>query len=536
MDCNNNKKIKLYKKGCKGSNNYAFNNRDLIYYNPLLYYNTPLPKQISPIIPNQTGQQQHIHTYTPHSQVIPISNSNIQQNNMIQSECNQQDTPLLNESLLITTPPVCPIGITNTLFLYPEAYGFDVPELQNSSSPNKITFGLEINTIKNNFSDIAIVANASLSYKKGYNLKDALQDQWNPESNNNLTVKLEPKQLINNKPIKPWVSINFEGPCYNTYPPNATPELTSYQQGIQILGELFNGESIQKTTQYPGCQEQYPIVTLVPKDTKTNKFKLNTNYTTKDGLEIEGIMFDNEGVNEIREVVKLFETIKDHVPNIKIGWTLSPGSAKNCGPVDLNTCSPPWTKNTNTNSKVCPCCPSASCKCNPQISGSDCNGSPQQNPNKNKQVGQKMWDICLGQIYTEGDPYSTWFYNDNNKNNCAEYGGIDNKGNKWNFWQALNQATGCQSGCPKWNGINTQFPCGCMEYRAVPMVCGSGNCQETVNFSGVSVKCLDERSTGQKISNLIKIPKPNPSFTNFAIWYGTGSQPFCKSPAPTCTF
>ena len=112
------------------------------------------------------------------------------------------------------------------------------------------------------------------------------------------------------------------------------------------------------------------------------------------------------------------------------------------------------------------------------------------------------WDYMLGQVYTlesvvPDDFYSNSCSDDKNRN----LGPFDNS-----FWTTLSNN--------KYFGKQTD------NTIAVPTVCGSGNCQ-------VGDNCFDERASTTQIIYLLSQRPKNYRFKNFAIWYGTGSQPSC---------
>lgn len=169
---------------------------------------------------------------------------------------------------------------------------------------------------------------------------------------------------------------------------------------------------------------------------------------------ITGIFFDDEE-GDPTCIVQAMENVKDIFPNLQLGWTKSLGSAKATSP-DL--------------------------------------------------VGNKDWDVCLGQAYTDT---TTDLYNGN-----------------------------CAFSPDFWTNVAKRYDDTVPANRGVPMVCGSGNCQE---IDG----CIDERMTGSQISALIKLRPPASQFKwrNFAIWYGTYANPSncnkktnkcCKTTAPEC--
>jgi hypothetical protein len=149
---------------------------------------------------------------------------------------------------------------------------------------------------------------------------------------------------------------------------------------------------------------------------------------------------------------------------IQIGWTLAPGSAKNIGPKD------PQTKKVEATIE---------------------------------------WNVCLGQAYTEGIP-GTYYKTTNT--NCSDFSD--------NFWMNIAK----EFGCPSLDTCDSDSKYVANFSRGVPMICGAGNCQEKFN----TIQCFDERMTPDNISNLIERRPSGYPWNNFAIWYGTGQQPFCS--------
>ena len=121
-------------------------------------------------------------------------------------------------------------------------------------------------------------------------------------------------------------------------------------------------------------------------------------------------------------------------------------------------------------------------------SGAMCeaNSSSPPNPSEcgNHGRGTKEWDFCLGQLYTNS---TTSYYQ--GSCNC----------DATNFWKEF----------AGYEFVDVN--------RAVPMVCGAGNCQE--NQGSVGSSCVDERLLPGQIEELIQA-KPS-DVPNFAIWYGT---------------
>lgn len=115
-------------------------------------------------------------------------------------------------------------------------------------------------------------------------------------------------------------------------------------------------------------------------------------------------------------------------------------------------------------------------------------------------LGTLDWDICLGQAYTDS---TTNLYKESC--NFAD-----------DFWDMI---------------IKTKYDPSTSSTRGVPMVCGSGNCQE---IDG----CIDERMTGAQIGDILQKRPPKSSFKwrNFGIWYGTYSNPSnCNNKGQCCT-
>ena len=148
-----------------------------------------------------------------------------------------------------------------------------------------------------------------------------------------------------------------------------------------------------------------------------------------------------------------------------MAWSLAPGSAKNTGPKNLST---------------------------------------------GKVVSTVSWDYSLGQAYTEGNP--SRYYDI--ATSCGTF--------STNFWQSIAQDFGCGAG---WQPLvcKTGSPGIAGSQRGVPMVCGSGNCQEAAG----KYPCFDERMSGAQISEIINTRPADYPWKNFAIWYGTGQQLSC---------
>ena len=197
----------------------------------------------------------------------------------------------------------------------------------------------------------------------------------------------------------------------------------------------------------------------------------NNNFNTHNALnnyDIQGIIIDDEGISMKKsfrtKVINLYQDLKKKL-NLKLGW--SQGLA-------------------STN-KICP-------------------------KNSNPCV---QWDYFLAQVYTTDYDY-TYYYTTNKNNNCTKFKKNDN--DSWDFDDSKHALT-------KSNSIygNLYY-----SYKhqinnpnyLVTMLCGSGNCQE-------SNGCIDERKSTKDIFDLICNRPKNFPFKNFAIWYGTGSQPNC---------
>ena len=100
--------------------------------------------------------------------------------------------------------------------------------------------------------------------------------------------------------------------------------------------------------------------------------------------------------------------------------------------------------------------------------------------------GNIIWDVCLGQAYTD--------------NTLAMYA-----------------VKGCDFSDEFWNEVQKKY-LGVDDSKGVPMVCGSGNCQEIYN-------CVDERMTGDQVCALLQQRPDSFPWKNFAIWYGTYANP-----------
>ena len=106
--------------------------------------------------------------------------------------------------------------------------------------------------------------------------------------------------------------------------------------------------------------------------------------------------------------------------------------------------------------------------------------------------GNYTWDICLGQAYTNttGNYYSE---------SCTPAPG---------WWENVKSALGNSS-----------------DSKGVPMVCGAGNCIGDKGNKSLTKNplCLDERLSGDVITQLLQNRPVDFPWKNFAIWYGTYS-------------
>jgi hypothetical protein len=113
------------------------------------------------------------------------------------------------------------------------------------------------------------------------------------------------------------------------------------------------------------------------------------------------------------------------------------------------------------------------------------------------------WDFSLGQAYTGTNTDHTLY----DFGHC----GFANKQLAQQFWTQLGIIFGSVADKDK-----------AFADRAVPMVCGAGNCQEIPQGKDVPEgTCTDERLSGLQIDTLLKARPQNFPFRNFAIWYGT---------------
>ena len=199
--------------------------------------------------------------------------------------------------------------------------------------------------------------------------------------------------------------------------------------------------------------------------TKLNEQVMNDKQT----YQIEGIMFDDEEGDTVCIAPAMEYAALQN--NVKLGWTKSLGSAKMCRPRQ-----PPLPK---PQQGLKPCTPG--------------------------KVGNMPWDYCFGQAYTD--------------TTLDLYSGSCNFAGNNGFWEGVKLKYGA-------NIDPTNLTSQVSAERGVPMVCGSGDCQEVPETKpvGNSVsKCYDERMSGKKVSALINSRPPASQFPwrNFAIWYGT---------------
>ena len=204
---------------------------------------------------------------------------------------------------------------------------------------------------------------------------------------------------------------------------------------------------------------------------------------------IFGIFFDNEDIpsDNWQKVTQAMLTVKNYVERpsgpddnggpVQIGWSSAVASAIRRHPLQPNTGSnpvqPECTKKTIGNPKKLRC----------------------------------KWNYCLGQAYTEGEPYRYY-----PKDGACRFSD--------DFWKDVGDAFGCPNldECrPVQNppGIDVAGL-----YRGVPMLCGAGDCQEKVPFSSDG-EFNDERRTNDQIFDLLNSRPDNFPWKNLAIWYGT---------------
>ena len=180
-------------------------------------------------------------------------------------------------------------------------------------------------------------------------------------------------------------------------------------------------------------------------------------------------------------------------------------------------------------------------------------------PKQNKPC--EPWDYFLAQVYTPDYPYDNYYTKSKNIDICTNF--KKNDKNKYDFDDHLKplkicnnlNSTQCEplknkicknitsKQCDKIINCKNLTPEQCelidsntnsiygnlyQSYKhqinnpnyPVTMLCGSGNCQETF-------KCIDQRKNTKDILHLISNRPTNFPWKNFAIWYGTGSQPNC---------
>lgn len=161
---------------------------------------------------------------------------------------------------------------------------------------------------------------------------------------------------------------------------------------------------------------------------------------------IEGILVDTE-VGDPTCIVLAFEKVARAFPGLRLAWSTSLGAASLSSP---------------------------------------------------KNEGSMIWDVCLGQAYTDTGTRPL-------------YTGLCNFSSS--FWPTLSKLL-----------ANTPAS------RGVPMVCGAGNCQDKNG-------CIDERMTGAQITDILKSRPDTFRWRNFAIWYGGYRNPSfgCVNSDSSCT-
>lgn len=206
-----------------------------------------------------------------------------------------------------------------TLFLYPEAAGFNIPELLSTTNKSK-----NIHSLANNLDNQLQVIT-----KKNDDL--FLDFEFNFNSNKpQIDFDLSgAEQIFNNIAIIANASYNYKSNNSNLQ----TLEQNLNEQWDAFKYFKFNAKNQQRWISfYFGDQTGFIQIKQV---FQTNKFipKINNIY---------GIMFDDEIPPSIQpKVVQLFEQIKDSNPQIKLGWSTSPAQAKNSGPKNHTQ---PWDK------------------------------------------------------------------------------------------------------------------------------------------------------------------------------------------------
>lgn len=118
------------------------------------------------------------------------------------------------------------------------------------------------------------------------------------------------------------------------------------------------------------------------------------------------------------------------------------------------------------------------------------------------------WDVSLGQAYTN----TTQDLYESKGCNAAPAPANDPTAGFWGTIETRYSLTRLRESCPA-----------CSSDHAVPMVCGSGNCQEPPACSAGprGGNCIDERLSKSAIRSLLENRPAGFPYANFAIWYGT---------------
>lgn len=325
-----------------------------------------------------------------------------------------------------------------TLYLLPEALsggGFNVKDIILTTKTNNL---IDPIVARNLFPQgLAVIANNSGTNAAG------LQAQWN---NPRITKLAKDSGLA----IHKWISFYFgkDGNwcrCQNG-------AWTDTKHHPERVGKIEC--TAKKGVPCDSCTDK-DINKWVPWDSKTcsvcktpnNNLCLTGGNSVVDKIlaictgvpDLEGIMFDDE-VGDPTYIIEAMEAVKTQWDkttgkNLLLGWTGGVSAANNPRPRNL--------------------------------------------------PGKYVWDVCLGQAYT--NTTGTYY-----KESCTP-------ADDW--WQKVAGALG-----------NSPHD------RGVPMVCGAGNC---IGDKGQANNiCIDERLSGDVISTLLKSRPPNFPWKSFGIWYG----------------
>lgn len=203
----------------------------------------------------------------------------------------------------------CTVSSTDekgTLFLYPEATGFDVPDFNGFPDPE---------VVKNNFHTIAVVANHSTK---------SFPKQWTHP-------KVQELAAATGLPVTKWLSYYF----------GSDSNWACMCNWKGCAAGSMNGQARNCSNLPGGCTQT--VFNQVATDVQNYK--------------ISGILFDDE-VGDPSCIVKAMEyakqNIRTHNGPLQLGWTKSLGSAKasspdNTGSLEWDVClGQAYTDNTNS--------------------------------------------------------------------------------------------------------------------------------------------------------------------------------------------